>query len=166
MRTWINDRIAGIKWRYLVADTAARVTFSVVTGMVIELSAGMTITESLVSRAISQPLTALTARPYGWLRDKVLCCCGITKKQWVWWSILNILTYAFFYCPQYALSLYIIGVDTKPILIATSTLGAASLLLGILFGLWLDLVRRIFKIKPNEKTPKNQPAGPDRVPGA
>ena len=155
MWSWLKRKVTNISWRHFIADTIARVTFSVATGMVIELSAGMTVTESLVSRAVAQPTTAITARPYGWLRDKALGYCGITKKQWFWWGVINIITYACFYCPQYAaIRYFIIGVGARETWIATGILAASSLLLGILFGLWLDLVRKIFGIKKPD--PKNE----------
>jgi len=150
MWKWVKNRVANIYWRQLLSDTAARVIFSVVTGMLIEVvGAGMSIRMSLISRAVAQPTTAATAGFYGWSRDKILAYFGVTKEQWIRWSIINIVYYAIFYCTQYALiRYYIIGATAEQTWIATGILAAASLPLGILFGLWLDLVRKLLKARP------------------
>ncbi len=138
--------------------------------------AGMSLTKSLISRLIAQPTTATTARIYGRFRDWGLKVIGLEKKHFEnkWlnmatfglkYFVSNTFTYVVFYCTQYALIRYfVVGATYEETKIATITLGASSVLLGILYGLWLDLVRKIFRV-PKEKVAENPtpPAPPPTV---
>ncbi len=159
MSKWIRRKLVIKDKRKFLADTIARITFSFATGMVIEMGfAGMSLMKSLISRLIAQPTTAATARIYGRFRDWGLRKIDIEKKHFKnkWlnrvifglkYFISNTFTYVVFYCTQYALIRYfVVGATYEETKIATITLGASSVLLGILYGLWLDLIRKIFRV--------------------
>lgn len=163
MKKWIKRKLVIKDKRKFLADTIARITFSFATGMVIEMGfAGMSLIKSLISRLIAQPTTAATASIYGRFRDwglKTICIeKAYFKNKWLnrtifglKYFISNTLTYVVFYCTQYALIRYfIVGATYEETKIATITLGASSVLLGLMYGLWLDLIRKIFGV-PKEK---------------
>jgi len=150
MMKWLKATLKGINWRQLAADLFARVTFSVSTGMVIEiLIAGMTVQQSLLSRATNLPLVMLMARPYGIYRDWAVKKCNAPKaERLARWALVNTVTYTTFFVPQYALVLWLEGSTRMQILKASGTVALFSVLLGVVFGLWLDLIRhRLFRIK-------------------
>jgi len=170
VESWIRRKLVIKDKRKFLADTIARITFSFTTGMVIEMSfAGMSLMKSLISRLIAQPTTAATARIYSRFRDWGLRKVGIEKKHFKnkWlnriifgfkYFLSNTLTYVVFYCTQYGLIRYfVVGATYEETKIATITLGASSVLLGLMYGLWLDLVRKIFKVpKQNPKNSDNK----------
>lgn len=147
-------------WRLFWADLFSRVTFSIASGLVIELFvANMTFVQMVISRAIAQPIVAMTARPYGIYRDWALRKMNVhldekgkplSGKKGTY-IITNMVTYATFFCPQYALKLWIIGATTPQILKATIFVAITSPILGPINGRWMDLMRiRVFKVPPDE----------------
>ena len=147
--------IKAVRLRYLFADLFARITFSFSTGMVIEiLIAGMSLQQSLLSRVTNLPLVMLLARPYGIYRDWILkrYDCSDRKVHPYLWVVLNMITYITFFCPQYALVLFLEGVTPIQIAKASGTLALASVLLGAMNGYWLDWCRHgLFRISREEK---------------
>ncbi len=147
-----------MRWRLLFADLLARVTFSVSTGMVIEIGiAGMTLMQSIYARLSMLPVVMLMARPYGIFRDWVLRKANVkvdkkgrpAKGSRLRYFIVNPIAYAFFFCPQYGFILWIEGATWPQVWKAVGSIAIGSPLLGALFGLWMDFVRvRIFRIPP------------------
>jgi len=137
------------------ADLFARVTFSFTTGMMIEIGlSGMSLQQSLLSRVTNLPLVMLMARPYGIYRDWVLKKCNAAdkKEKPYRWGLLNMTTYATFFVPQYALVLWLEGATTPQIIKAAGSVALFSLLLGVVFGYWLDWCRHgLFRIEREEK---------------
>lgn len=154
-RKTLKDK-AKTQWRLLGADLFSRVTFSVSSGMMIEIFiAGMAVMQSVYSRAVNTPIVMLTARPYGIFRDWVLRKANIQvdakgkplKGHKVRYILTNQLAYAAFFCPQYALVLWLEGATWPQIWKAAGTVAVTSPILGALFGYWMDFVRaRIFKV--------------------
>ncbi|MFO0780277.1 MAG: L-alanine exporter AlaE [Candidatus Gracilibacteria bacterium] len=144
-----------MKLRYFFADLSARITFSFPTGMVIEmLVSGMTLQQSLLSRVTNLPVVMLMARPYGIYRDWVLTRLYATDrtKHLVLWVLLNMVTYATFHIPQYAIILLLEGVAPLQIAKASATIALMSPVLGAAFGYWLELFRHgLFRIQREEK---------------
>ncbi|MCC7197376.1 L-alanine exporter AlaE [Candidatus Peregrinibacteria bacterium] len=146
MRAWFM----AIVWRRVFADMFARVTFSVATGMLIEMGiAGMSLQQSLFSRASNLPLVILLARPYGAFRDWVVQKCNAPKSErLVRWALVNTVTYTVFFVPQYACVLWLEGATGDQILKASGSIAVFSVLLGAMYGEWLDVCRhRLFGIQ-------------------
>lgn len=137
-------------WQLLAADILARVTFSVSSGMVIEIFiAQMTVMQSLYSRAVNTPIVMLTARPYGMFRDWMLRKLKVRKDQRMKYILANQVAYALFFCPQYALVLWLEGATWPQIWKAAGTVALTSPILGAIFGYWLDFVRqKLFGVQP------------------
>ena len=146
---------AFVKARMFFADLIARITFSFTTGMVIELLSGMSLKQMLLSRATNMPLVMLMARPYGIYRDWTLKKFGaMDRKVKPWrWGIINMVCYATFFVPQYAAVLWFEKATPDQIIKASGSVALLSLLLGVVFGYWLDWFRhKLFRIeKPAEK---------------
>lgn len=135
--------------------------------MVIEiLIAGMTVMQSLYSRGVNTPIVMLTARPYGMFRDWMLKKTNVhvdekgkpVKGQKVRYILTNQLAYAVFFCPQYALVLWLEGATWPQIWKAAGTVALTSPILGALFGYWMDFMRaRIFNVRsPHEELPEEE----------
>jgi hypothetical protein len=147
------NKLKKISWRLFFADLFARIIFSFATGMVIEINfAGMTVWMSIKSRCTNLPIVMIFARPYGIYRDWAVGIVGVKKKQFILYGLTNMLTYATFYIPQYALVLWLYGATWAQIKIASAMVAVLSPVLGWGYGIWLDFVRvKIFGIKPQVK---------------
>lgn len=90
----------------------------------------------------------LTARPYGIFRDWVLKKTNVRKEQVAKYIFANQVAYALFFCPQYALVLWLEGATWPQIWKAAGFVALTSPILGTLFGYWMDFIRtRIFKVR-------------------
>ncbi len=144
-------KVKAVRIRNLLADLFARIIFSFVTGMVIEMViSGMSLHQSLLSRVTNLPLVMLMARPYGIYRDWTLRKgqASVRKERPYRWVILNMFTYATFFVPQYALVLWLEGAAQMQILKASGSVALFSVLLGAAYGYWLDWCRHgLFRIR-------------------
>jgi hypothetical protein len=147
------SKLKKINWRLFFADLFARIIFSFATGMVIEIRfAGMTVWMSIKSRCTNLPVVMIFARPYGIYRDWAAGIVGVKKEQIIPYGLINTVTYATFYVPQYALVLWLYGATWAQIKTASILVAVSSPLLGWVYGIWLDFVRaRIFGVKPQAK---------------
>jgi len=130
--------------RLWLADTLALMSFTIVTGMFIEIAlVGMTVQQSIQSRLLCQPINILTGRLYGVYRDKVIVLTQrhITGKRA---SVVgDIFAYMTFQLPLYIAILWVIGVEFDNIMKATLTQSCALLVLGVPYGYWLSKVRTL-----------------------
>lgn len=140
--------------RSWLADTLALISFTVVTGMFIEVVlVGMTIQQSLFSRLMCQPVNILTGRMYGIYRDHLIAkVCG-GNRTYIKESLGDMLAYLTFQLPLYVLILLAAKVDSQTIIAASVSQTLALLALGAPFGQWLKLTRR-FLVNVQYKTTK------------
>ena len=126
-----------------LADTVALISFTVVTGMFIEMAiVGMTLRQSLISRLMCQPINISLGRAYGLYRDYIIHRfnpCGNSRLKEVAGDIVAYLT---FQLPPYILILMIVGMDWSSIATASVSQTIALVILGGPYGQWLSLVRR------------------------
>lgn len=152
----IRQFIAKIRWRYFFADLTARITYSFLTGMVIELLSGMSFKQMLLSRATNMPVVMVTARVYGLGIDRILEKAGATReKTLLRWAAINMVCYAVFFTPQYAaMQRYVVGVPLEVIIKTCGSVALFSLLLGVVFGYWLGWFRhKLFRIEKQAEKP-------------
>lgn len=137
--------------RSFVADTLALVVFfTIVSGLNERFIAGMSWDEVATSRTIGAPLMVLTARPYGFWRDWFLATTkpgspGATL-------IMDSIALLSFQVPIYVLIIFASG--ARGMGIVTGALGFAGLMLflGRPYGLWLEFVRKRFRLSgPGQK---------------
>ncbi|WP_263081460.1 L-alanine exporter AlaE [Endozoicomonas sp. Mp262] len=129
--------------RSFIADTLALMTFTFVTGMMVEVGiAGFTLIQSLISRMLCIPVNLGTARPYGMYRD------FITRlvSRWVPGQALqgvcsDIVAYISFQLPLYVVILLVAGSSWSDIGTASVSQLAALFVLGRPYGLWLEFCR-------------------------
>ncbi|AKB02274.1 TPA: L-alanine exporter AlaE [Vibrio cholerae] len=133
--------------RHAAADTFAMVVFCFVTGMIIEIFvSGMTFQQSLASRTLSIPVNIAIAWPYGVFRDYVLRQGRrISPTGWMK-NLSDLVAYVLFQSPVYAAILFTVGASTDQIITAVATNALVSCGMGVLYGYFLDMCRRWFKV--------------------
>ncbi|HFZ8995392.1 TPA: L-alanine exporter AlaE [Citrobacter freundii] len=133
--------------RHAVADTFAMVVYCSVVNMFIEIFlSGMTFEQSLSSRLVAIPVNILIAWPYGMYRDvfmraaRKISLAGWTK------NLADVLAYVTFQSPVYVIILLFVGASWHQIMAAVSSNIAVSMLMGAVYGYFLDYCRRLFKV--------------------
>lgn len=133
--------------RNAAADTFAMVIFSFITGMLIEVFvSGMTFEQSLASRTLSIPVNIAIAWPYGVFRDYVICQGHrLSPTSWMK-GLSDMIAYVLFQSPVYAAILWVVGADMDQIITAVTSNAFVSGALGVVYGLFLDVCRRMFRV--------------------
>ncbi|EGU31342.1 L-alanine exporter AlaE [Vibrio scophthalmi] len=134
-------------FRGAVADTFAMVVFCFISGMFIEIFiSGMTFEQSLASRLLSIPVNIAIAWPYGVFRDFILrqgARVSLSKRMK---NLSDLVAYVLFQSPVYAGILYTVGASTDQIITAVASNAVVSCAMGVLYGYFLDLCRKWFKV--------------------
>ena len=135
--------------RHAVADTFAMVVYCSVVNMLIEIFlSGMTFEQSLSSRLVAIPVNIMIAWPYGMYRVAVMRFARrISPAGWVK-NLADVLAYVTFQSPVYVVILLTVGADWHQIAAAVSSNIVVSMLMGAVYGYFLDYCRRLFKVSP------------------
>ncbi|WP_299014470.1 L-alanine exporter AlaE [uncultured Photobacterium sp.] len=133
--------------RNAAADTFAMVIFSFVTGMLIEVFvSGMSFEQSLASRTLSIPVNIAIAWPYGVFRDFFVRNGNrLSPTSWMKW-LSDMVAFVLFQSPVYAGILWVVGADVDQIITAVTSNAVVSGMLGVVYGQFLDLCRRMFRV--------------------
>ncbi|HDY7706557.1 TPA: L-alanine exporter AlaE [Vibrio vulnificus] len=133
--------------RHAAADTFAMVVFCFISGMIIEiLISGMTFQQSLASRTLSIPVNIAIAWPYGVFRDWVLRQGARVSTSGLMKNVSDLAAYVLFQSPVYAGILLAVGASTEQIITAVTSNAIISCGMGVLYGYFLDMCRRWFKV--------------------
>lgn len=133
--------------RHAAADTFAMVVFCFISGMIIEiLISGMTFQQSLASRTLSIPVNIAIAWPYGVFRDWVLRQGAKVSTSGLMKNVSDLVAYVLFQSPVYAGILLAVGASTEQIITAVTSNAIISCGMGVLYGYFLDMCRRWFKV--------------------
>ena len=135
--------------RHAVADTFAMVVYCSVVNMLIEIFlSGMSFEQSLSSRLVAIPVNIMIAWPYGLYRDAVMRLARrISPAGWAK-NLADVLAYVTFQSPVYVVILLTVGADWHQIAAAVSSNIVVSILMGAVYGYFLDYCRRLFKVSP------------------
>lgn len=133
--------------RHAVADTFAMVVYCSVVNMLIEIFlSGMTFEQSLSSRLVAIPVNIIIAWPYGLYRDAIMrYACRISPKSGMR-TLADIVAYVTFQSPVYVAILLTVGADWHQIIAAVSSNAVLSMVMGALYGYFLDYCRRLFGV--------------------
>lgn len=133
--------------RHAVADTFAMVVYCSVVNMLIEiLLSSMTFEQSLSSRLVAIPVNIFIAWPYGMYRDAIMRSAQrISPAGWMK-NLADILAYVTFQSPVYMAILLTVGADWHQIAAAVSSNIVISMLMGAVYGYFLDYCRRLFRV--------------------
>ncbi|PSW18680.1 L-alanine exporter AlaE [Photobacterium sanctipauli] len=133
--------------RSAAADTFAMVIFSFITGMMIEIFvSGMTFEQSLASRTLSIPVNIAIAWPYGVFRDLVIRQgMRLSGNGWMK-AASDMVAYVMFQSPVYAAILFVVGADVDQIMTAVASNAVVSGALGVVYGQFLEMCRRMFRV--------------------
>ena len=133
--------------RHAVADTFAMVVYCSVVNMLIEIFlSGMTFEQSLSSRLVAIPVNIIIAWPYGFYRDAFIRQARrITPASWMR-NLADVLAYVTFQSPVYVAILLTVGADWQQIVAAVSSNIVLSMMMGAVYGYFLDYCRRLFKV--------------------
>ncbi len=140
---WRSSRL-----RSAAADTFALVVYCFVAGMAIEiLLSGMSVEQSLSSRLLSIPVNIVIAWPYGQYRDAAMRLARRFAPDRLWIrNLTDLLAYVSFQSPVYVLILWAVGADMQQIMTAVTGNAIGSMLLGVLYGYFLEYCRRLFRV--------------------
>ncbi|MEP8848385.1 L-alanine exporter AlaE [Enterobacter hormaechei] len=135
--------------RHAVADTFAMVVYCSVVNLLIEIFlSGMSFEQSLSSRLVAIPVNIMIAWPYGLYRDAVMRVARrISPAGWAK-NLADVLAYVTFQSPVYVVILLTVGADWHQIAAAVSSNIVVSMLMGAVYGYFLDYCRRLFKVSP------------------
>lgn len=134
--------------RNATADTFALVIYCFITGMVIEVGlSGMSIEQSFSSRLLSIPVNIVIAWPYGIYRDRVLGCARRHLSEHILIrNLADLCAYVSFQSPVYLAILWVIGADASQMLTAVASNALISMVMGVLYGYFLEYCRRLFRV--------------------
>jgi len=133
--------------RHAAADTFAMVVYCSVVNMVIEIFlSGMSFEQSLSSRLVAIPVNIIIAWPYGFYRDLFMRYARrISPAGWMK-NLADVLAYVTFQSPVYVTILWSVGADWQQIMAAVSSNIVISMLMGAVYGYFLDYCRRLFRV--------------------
>lgn len=133
--------------RSAAADTFAMVVFCFVTGMVIEIMvSGMSFEQSLASRIVSIPVNIVIAWPYGCYRNQIIAMGRKVANTRSSKLISDLFAYVSFQSPVYVGILIFVGASSEQIFTSVLTNAAISCVMGIIYGYFLDVCRRWFRV--------------------
>lgn len=137
--------------RSFIADTLALVLFFTITsGLNERFVAGMDWDEVLVSRSIGALLMVVTARPYGLWRSWIMAKAAPSSRTGH--SVADTAALLIFQVPIYVAIIVAGGAEGQAIVKGTLGFAVLMLVLGRPYGLWLDLMRRLFGVDgPGQK---------------
>ncbi|MBV8044447.1 L-alanine exporter AlaE [Pluralibacter sp.] len=133
--------------RHAVADTFAMVVYCSVVNMLIEVFlSGMSFEQSLSSRLVAIPVNILIAWPYGLYRDWVIRYARRLSPSKGMKNLADVLAYVTFQSPVYVVILLSVGADWQQIAAAVSSNIVVSMMMGAVYGYFLDYCRRLFRV--------------------
>ncbi|MCG9682721.1 L-alanine exporter AlaE [Vibrio sp. Isolate23] len=133
--------------RNAAADTFAMVVFCFVSGMIVEIFiSGLTFEQSLASRTLSIPVNIAIAWPYGMFRDFMLRQGERVSSTSMMKNMSDLIAYVLFQSPVYAAILFAVGASSDQILTAVTSNAVISCGMGVLYGYFLDMCRKWFKV--------------------
>lgn len=134
------------KIKRVIADILALVIYSFITGMIIEIFlSGMTFSQSLSSRLLSIPVNIVIAWPYGIYRDFLVLNSEKIYKHFLIKSFVDLFAYVSYQSPVYASILWFVGANEQQIITAVTSNAIISMVLGIIYGRFLDFCRYCLK---------------------
>ena len=133
--------------RHAVADTFAMVVYCSVVNMLIEIFlSGMTFEQSLSSRLVAIPVNIIIAWTYGLYRDAIMRYARRISPKSGMRTLADVVAYVTFQSPVYVAILLTVGADWHQIVAAVSSNAVLSMLMGALYGYFLDYCRRLFGV--------------------
>jgi hypothetical protein len=115
--------------------------------MLIEIFlSGMSFEQSLSSRLVAIPVNILIAWPYGFYRDWVMQYARRLSPSKGMKNLADVLAYVTFQSPVYMVILLSVGADWHQIAAAVSSNIVVSMLMGAVYGYFLDYCRRLFRV--------------------
>lgn len=138
-----------------VADIVGTVSYNLITGGIIDYSAGLSASTILTSRLSRIPLYSVIGASYSWWREKAYQITKTTEESGKLKKIAtDFISLNTFQVPIYV-GLVAIGsyltegcVDWGKVKKGTTYLVETSPFISPTFGLYLDLVRKCFGVKP------------------
>ncbi|VYT96670.1 L-alanine exporter AlaE [Metakosakonia massiliensis] len=133
--------------RHAAADTFAMVVYCSVVNMLIEIFlSGMSFEQSLSSRLVAIPVNIIIAWPYGFYRDAILRYSRRLSPRSGVRTLADVFAYVSFQSPVYVAILLTVGAGWHQIIAAVSSNAVLSMMMGALYGYFLDYCRRLFRV--------------------
>lgn len=136
--------------RRLISDTMASTTFALgalglATARDLALY-GLTLEQSLISRGVMATAVATSGGPFGFLRDYLRSKANVKGENLtVKGALADIAANSTFYTFPYALTLYCTDTGAEQIGLACGVSVATSTIMGPLYGMFMDKMRKVFE---------------------
>lgn len=141
--------------RKFLADITASIIFFTIAAALSELLiVRLTVEQVIDARLAALPLMVLAARPYGWYRDRIFETFEVMRRGRIAQAAIDTLTFISFQLPVYAAILWWVGATVPQILIACASTIVLMAISARPFGLFLDLVRRLFGVPRKQAAEK------------
>ena len=141
-----------------LVDTFGNVTYSLITGSILDYSAGLDLSGIMASRTSATGINTITGGLYGWWRENIFQVAKTNEesnkvKKW----LTDLIAFNTFQVPIYALavslgSLFSEGrIDLEKVKDGAEHLAIISPLIGPTMGWYMDGFRKVFDIEPAAK---------------
>jgi hypothetical protein len=144
--------------RVALVDTLGNVSYSLLTGALLDYNAGLDLAGIAASRASGTAINSVTGAPYGWWREKVFKTTKTNEESGrVRRTLTDLLAFNTFQMPIYATAVAIGSlvsdgdINWEKVMHGAEYLTIASPLVGPTMGLWMDGCRRLFRVKSAAK---------------
>lgn len=141
-----------------LVDTFGNVTYSIMTGTILDYSAGLNFSGIMVSRISATGINALTGGLYGWWREKLFQKTKINETSGrIKRGLIDLLAFNTFQVPIYATAVALGSlasegkIDLEKVKDGAENLALISPLIGPTMGIYMDGFRKIFGIEPAAK---------------
>jgi len=130
-------------WRSYAADILAMISFSTIVGFLIETTlGGLSIDQSLISRAGAVPLNLITSIPYSRFRDFLLNWLRRSSHHARGLSLAaDSIAFLAFQTPLYLVIVSAAGVQFATAIRSASIIAIAALISGRPYGIYLEWIR-------------------------
>jgi len=138
----------------LLVDTLGNVTYSLITGSALDISAGLDFLGIVISRSSATAINSATGGAYGWWREKAYQLTNTNSETGkLRKTLVDLLAFNAFQVPVYATSVAIGSlfsdgqVDWEKVKDGSLYLTTISPLIGPTMGWYMDWFRKRFGIK-------------------
>lgn len=137
-----------------IVDTVGNITYSLITGSILDYCAGLNFAGILASRASATAMNSVTGGPYGWWREKAFKLTKTNKESGkIRKTLVDLLSFNTFQVPIYAAAVAIGSlisegkVDIEKVQNGATYLATISPFIGPTMGWYMDGCRKLFGIK-------------------
>jgi hypothetical protein len=157
--TPLEEVVKNSSKKTVLVDTAGNITYSLITGTLLDLSAGLDFYGIITSRATGTAINSVTGGAYGWWREQAYRITNTNNANGkIRKTIVDLLAFNTFQVPVYATSVAIGSlvsegkVDWEKVKDGTAYLVTISPFIAPTMGWYMDWFRKLFGVKSAAET--------------